>query len=94
MNEPHGPSVTVNIEGEDVRVPAGDSVAAAVLAHGLRYTRTTPWSGARRSPLCKMGTCFECLMNIDGTPNCQACQIEVAEGMRIRRQLGVGDGSG
>jgi predicted molibdopterin-dependent oxidoreductase YjgC len=36
-----------------------------------------------------MGVCFECLMEIDGVPNRQACQVRVADGMRIRRQQGV-----
>ena len=35
-----------------------------------------------------MGVCFECLMEIDGTPNQQACLVPVAENMRINRQLG------
>ena len=65
-------------------------VAAAVLAGNLRYTRTTPVSGSPRAPLCMMGVCFECLMEIDGVPNRQACQVEVAPGMTVRRQQGVG----
>jgi len=35
-----------------------------------------------------MGVCFECLMEIDGIPNRQACMVTVAPGMRIARQLG------
>ncbi|MEM9904027.1 MAG: (2Fe-2S)-binding protein [Cyanobacteria bacterium P01_D01_bin.44] len=84
------PTVTVNIESEEVQVPADETVAAAVLVHGLGYTRTTPLSGAPRAPLCMMGVCFECLMEIDGVPNRQACQVQVAEGMKICRQRGVG----
>ncbi|MDV3348918.1 (2Fe-2S)-binding protein [Leptolyngbyaceae cyanobacterium CCMR0082] len=83
-------TVTVTIEGEAVQVPVGETVAAAVLVHGLDYTRTTSLSGAPRAPLCMMGVCFECLMEIDGLPNRQACQVQVAEGMTIRRQQGVG----
>lgn len=83
-------SVTVTIEGQRVQVPAGESVAAAVLVHALDHTRTTPISGAPRAPLCMMGVCFECLMEIDGVANRQACLVPVAEGMRIRRQHGVG----
>ena len=81
--------VTVNIEGEDVQVPRGETVAATVLVHDLGYTRTTPISDRPRAPFCMMGVCFECLMEIDGLPNVQACQTEVAEGMKIRRQRGV-----
>lgn len=93
LQEPGPDAVTVTIEGEAITVPAGESVAAAVLVYGLRYTRTTPQSDAPRAPLCMMGVCFECLMEIDGIPNRRACQTEVAEGMRIRRQHGVGGAS-
>ncbi len=91
LNDSPAATVTVDIEGQRVEVPAGETVAAAVLVAGLGFTRTHPVSGAPRAPLCMMGVCFECLMEIDGMPNRQACQVEVAEGMSIRRQLGVGD---
>lgn len=84
-------TVSVSIDGESVRVVAGQSVAAAVLGHGLAWTRRTPVSGAERAPLCMMGVCFECLMEIDGVPNRQACLVTVADGMRIRRQRGSGE---
>jgi predicted molibdopterin-dependent oxidoreductase YjgC len=90
LNEVSGDTVTVEIEGVSVRVPAGESVAAAVLAHGLIHTRTTPVSGKPRAPYCMMGVCFDCLMEIDGKPNRQACMVPVEEGMKIRRQQGAG----
>jgi predicted molibdopterin-dependent oxidoreductase YjgC len=43
-----------------------------------------------------MGVCFDCLMEIDGVPNQQACMIRVRDGMKVRRQHGAasvgGDG--
>ena len=86
-----GKVVTVFVEGNDVRVPAGDSVAAVMLAMDLLPTRSTAVSGAPRAPLCMMGVCFECLIEINGVANQLACQVQVSEGMRIRRQHGVGD---
>ncbi len=83
-------TVTVDIEGNKVEVPEGETVAAAVLIENLGHTRTHPISGAPRAPLCMMGVCFECLMEIDGLPNRQACQVQVAKGMTIRRQQGAG----
>ena len=83
-----GATVTVTIDGETAVVPAGWTVAAAVLARG-GTSRTTPVSGAQRAPYCMMGVCFDCLMEIDGVPNRQACLIAVAEGMRIRQQTGA-----
>jgi len=35
-----------------------------------------------------MGTCFECLMEIDGVQNRQACMTTVADGMIVKRQMG------
>ena len=91
LEEPTTDSVTVDIEGVAVSVPAGQSVAAAVLAHGLMPTRNTAVSGKPRAPFCMMGVCFDCVMEIDGKPNRQACMVTVAEGMRIRRQHGAGE---
>jgi predicted molibdopterin-dependent oxidoreductase YjgC len=36
-----------------------------------------------------MGVCFECLVEIDGVANCQACMTEVRDGMAIKRQSGA-----
>ena len=62
-------------------------VAAALLgdAHA-GYTSIHPLTGERRAPFCMMGTCFECLVEIDGQPNRQACLTIVREGMDIKRQ--------
>jgi len=38
-----------------------------------------------------MGICFDCLMQIDGVANQQACQIEVRENMTIEYQLGAAE---
>jgi len=92
LEEPDTQWINIDIEGETVRVPVGETVAAAILASGLRSCRTTPLSGEPRAPFCMMGVCFECLMEIDGIPNRQACQVQVREGMRIRRQIGAGKG--
>jgi NADH dehydrogenase/NADH:ubiquinone oxidoreductase subunit G len=35
-----------------------------------------------------MGVCFECLVEIDGVPNQQACMTPVRSGMRIKLQKG------
>ncbi|WNK01128.1 (2Fe-2S)-binding protein [Thalassospiraceae bacterium LMO-JJ14] len=81
--------VRISIDGEQVEARAGESVAAAVLAHTEGATRTTPLSDAPRAPYCMMGVCFECLMEIDGVANRQACMIRVADGMSVKRQQGA-----
>ncbi len=81
-------AVTLMIEDEPVTVAEGDTVAAALLAAGLAWFRTTPVSGRPRAPWCMMGVCFDCLVEIDGEPNRQACLVTVREGMTVRRQRG------
>ncbi|MDM8555852.1 (2Fe-2S)-binding protein [Desulfococcaceae bacterium HSG7] len=82
-------TVTIEFEGRPIEAPAGISVAAAVLSDGVTHTRTTPVSGSPRAPYCLMGICFECLMEIDGVPNRQACMTHVRNGMKVRRQPGA-----
>lgn len=86
-------TVTIEFEGNVLQVPETITVAAAVLSHaGKKHTRLSPVSGQERGPYCFMGVCHECLVEIDGIPNQQACLIEVKEGMKIRRQLGLPGG--
>jgi predicted molibdopterin-dependent oxidoreductase YjgC len=86
---PSTQAVTVTVEEKPVVVAAGDSVAAAVFSAGFDHTRTSPVSGCRRAPYCMMGVCFECLVEIDGVPNQQACMTPVKEGMHIKLQQGA-----
>jgi hypothetical protein len=82
-------TIEVLVEGTPVLVPEGASAAAAVLLAGLPAIRDTAVSGAPRLPLCMMGVCFDCLAEIDGIPNRQACMVSVVPGMRIARQHGA-----
>lgn len=84
-----GQSVRIEFDGKPLQVPAGVSLAAALLASGVRRTRSTPVSGSPRAPYCMMGVCFECLLEVDGQANCQACLLPVAAGMRVRSQHGA-----
>jgi len=81
--------VTITFEGAEVAAREGDSVAAALLAQGITTTRATPVSGAPRGPFCMMGVCFECLVEIDGEANRQACMVAVREGMAVRPMHGA-----
>lgn len=81
--------VRFSYEGRDIVARAGDSVAAALLAAGQTTLRDTPVSGIGRAPYCMMGVCFDCLVEIDGAGNRQACLTPVAQGMRVRRQRGA-----
>lgn len=85
------PGITIWFNDEPLNVPSNRSVAAALLAAGVRRFRSTPVSGACRAPYCMMGVCFECLVEIDGVPSRQSCMVNVHDGMRIHSQEGASD---
>ena len=82
-------SLRLMLDGVPVLARPGESVAAALLAHSGGATRQTPVTGAGRAPYCMMGVCFECLVEVDGQANAQACLLSVRSGMRVRRQCGA-----
>ncbi len=81
--------LTIEFEGKSLPAIDGETVAATLLANGIDFTRTTPVSGSTRAPYCMMGTCFECLVEINHRPNRQACVELVSPGMQVRRMLGA-----
>jgi len=75
-------AVTISADGRSVRVPAGVTVAAALLDLGVSTFRRSV-SGEPRAPLCGMGTCYECRVTIDGVAHRRACLVTVADGMHV-----------
>ncbi len=76
-------TLAFSFDGRELSARTGDTVAAALLSNATTAFRTTPVSGQPRAPFCMMGVCFDCLVEIDGVPNLQACMIEVREGMTV-----------
>ena len=87
-------NLEITLNEQKVLVPQGTTVAAMVLAQGLRVTRTTAVSGKPRAPFCMMGACYDCLMIIDGKTNQRACVTYVKQGMRVATQQGAGPALG
>ncbi|WP_432009983.1 (2Fe-2S)-binding protein [Streptomyces cucumeris] len=77
---------------DDRAVPAegGQSVAAALIASGIRSWRVTRVEGRPRGVFCGIGVCFDCLVTINGSPNQRACVIEAHPGDVVRTQEGAG----
>ena len=79
--------VTIEFEGKALEVPEGITVAAAIFGHaGKTNCRESFVSREKRAAFCFMGVCHECLVEIDGRPNQQACVTVVKPGMCISRQ--------
>ena len=83
------PAVKIFFDGQLIEAREGDSVAAALLSTGVKSIRDTAVKGSPRGPFCMMGVCFDCLVEIDGIANRQACMIPVRDGMVVERQAGA-----
>lgn len=87
----NGATLRVYLDGEPVDAFDGDTVASLLLTTiEPQHYRQSPASGGPRAPLCMMGVCFECLVEIDGQKNQQGCLVPLRDGMRIRRQFPSG----
>lgn len=84
-----GRALRLTFDGETIDAREGDTVAAALIAAGVTMFRETSVSGAPRAPYCMMGACFDCLVEIDGVANRQACMVVAADGMSVRTQHGA-----
>jgi NADPH-dependent 2,4-dienoyl-CoA reductase/sulfur reductase-like enzyme len=77
-------TVAITFDGQRIEAEAGESLAAALAAHGIRVLRVKR-SGAERGMFCGMGVCQDCLVEIDGRPNNRACTTKVQRPMTVER---------
>ena len=87
MSESSGRTVEIIADGRRARVPAGASVAAALLNLGAGAFRTSV-GGQARAPLCGMGICFECRATVDGVAHRRTCMVPVRGGMEVKTDDG------
>jgi len=87
--EDGGAYFNFRFEGQVIAAYPGQSVAAALIAAGIRSWRIDE-SGHHKGALCCIGYCFECRCRIDGEADRRACLTEAREGMRVERQIGLG----
>ena len=79
---PRGEPVVILVDGEPVPCFAGETVTAALLAHGRRHLRKSPGLGGPRGAFCLMGACQECTIRIGGRL-APACMVEVRDGLVV-----------
>jgi NADPH-dependent 2,4-dienoyl-CoA reductase/sulfur reductase-like enzyme len=76
------PQLSFLFNGETIVARVGETIAAALMAKGIRTLRTTR-NDERRGIFCGMGVCHECLVDIEGLPAQRACMTKAAEGMIV-----------
>lgn len=82
-------AIEIFVEGQRVPAREGETLSAALLNAGVVPFRHTPVSGQPRAPLCLMGVCFDCLVEVDGAQNVQSCMVQVRAGMQVRLPEGA-----
>ncbi|GAB4280314.1 MAG: hypothetical protein Kow0092_35930 [Deferrisomatales bacterium] len=89
---PAGPgSFWIHVDGRPVPARAGQTVAGALVAAGIRTFRHGE-KGEPRGLFCGMGVCFECRVTVDGVPDVRACVTPARPGCRVELE-GPGGGA-
>src|SRR5579862_9138997 len=78
-------SVSFTFDGRRLVGRRGESLAAALIAAGVRGFRATR-AGAERGIFCGMGVCQDCLVEVDGRSNRRACMVKLDRSMTVRRE--------
>jgi predicted molibdopterin-dependent oxidoreductase YjgC len=89
--EPEKPSsgtCHLQVDGQEVKALSGQSLAAALIQHGIWTFRRNPVSAQLRGPYCGMGVCFDCEVTVDGRVDVRACLIDVSHGMVVSTSAG------
>jgi predicted molibdopterin-dependent oxidoreductase YjgC len=80
MNE-----IVIEVDGRRLTVEPGITVAAALWNAGIVEFRVSV-AGEPRGPLCGMGVCQECRVEIDGRAQQRSCMYLVENGMIVKVQ--------
>jgi predicted molibdopterin-dependent oxidoreductase YjgC len=83
MKGRRGAAARILVDGQQIAAHQGESLAAALLAAGIRQLRASPRKGAPRGAFCFMGVCQECVVQVNGA-TVQACLVPVTDGMVVR----------
>jgi predicted molibdopterin-dependent oxidoreductase YjgC len=84
MTATRGPAVTFHFEGQPVTGYCGETLATALLAAQVSAFGLTR-EGTPRLPFCNMGTCFDCVVTVDGQRLVRACLTEARDGLCVTR---------
>jgi len=77
-----GEEVPLFLDDRPLTARAGENVAAALFASGVKALRSSPRLRQARGMFCLMGSCQECLVMIDGR-RALACQTLATAGLHI-----------
>ncbi len=78
-----GKPITFYFNGIEMQGYEGETIAAALLANGVKvFTHSTKYNRPRGF-FCGIGKCSSCLMRVNGVPNVRTCITPLQEGMIV-----------
>lgn len=81
-----GRGIPFTFNGKEYLGKEGDTIAAALIANGIRYFRTTRKLKEKRGLFCGIGQCTDCSVTVDGVPNIRSCVTLLEPYQNIRRE--------
>jgi len=85
-----GKKIKFFFEGKEINAYQGETVAAALIASGIKVFKYSKKYKRPRGLFCAIGKCSSCLVEINGIPNQMACVRLVEEGINVKRQKPIG----
>lgn len=76
--------ITIHFDGTEIKAQPGDTIAAALIGHGL-LRQGTAKNGDPRGVFCGMGVCHDCLVTANGRAAVRACMTKASDGMVVER---------
>jgi NADH dehydrogenase/NADH:ubiquinone oxidoreductase subunit G len=73
----------ITFNGREIPAEPGQTVAAALIAAGIRSWRDTRRTGEPRGIFCGIGACYDCLVTINNGAPQRACVAPVTNGDTI-----------
>lgn len=70
--------------GQELEAYENETIAAALLANGIRTLRQHEESGSPRGFYCNIGHCMECRLTVNEQANVRACLTTVKPNMAVQ----------
>nr|WP_261798097.1 (2Fe-2S)-binding protein [Brevibacillus massiliensis] len=80
-------SLSFRFDGNTYMAYESETIAAALLANGVRTLRVHEEKGTPRGIYCNIGHCFECRVTVNGVQGKRACLTLVEEGMNVESSV-------
>jgi len=85
-NLPESKWVKITVNGKEIKARKGETIAAALIAAGIKVFRYSVKRNEPRGLFCAIGRCTDCVMTVNNEPNVRTCVTMVKDGMNIKRQ--------